>query len=292
MYRGFWAWHFNIYIYLTNLILRCFRPKKKKLRFWNQSWLQVLFRPLRSGHNSNHEVKLDPSKYIPWIESWIHGFVRIQFSWNLEILKIPGASHRDFYGGCSKHVKNQSTCCEVSNPSHFQNCVPTWLSFHRPRSGNTGWVVVLFKIQIRYITHLSVFISINRSILFHTIHTIHIIHTLHTVTVHTIDTTWKHLPSIPSTSPTTFKIKKEKLQEPSLSMCQDHKVETIPCLRKDLEDPQARKSIRHDPWWQWPSSMDTLGQGLFVDWSSIWMNKQVHTAQVVLGWYHSNTGIN
>ena len=186
---------------MYNLILRCFLPKKK-LRFWNQSWLQVLFRPLRSGHKSNHEVKLDPSKYIPWrVESmnlWGYSFLE-----NLEILlKSLGHHTGIFTGGVRNMWKNQSTCCEVSNPSHFQNCVPTWPSFHRPRSGNTGWVVMLFKIQIRYITHLSVFISISRSILFHTIHTIHIIHTLHTV--HTIHTTWKHLPSIPSTSPTMF----------------------------------------------------------------------------------------
>ena len=104
-----------------------------------------------------------------------------------------------------------------------------------------GWAVLLFKIQIRYITHLSVFISIFRSILFHTIHTIHIIHTLHTV--HTIHATWIHLTSIPSTSPTMFKIKKEKLQGPSLSMCQDNKVEMIPCLRTDLA--VTPKPVKH-----------------------------------------------
>lgn len=159
----------------------------------------------------------------------------------MKSFKIPGASHWDFYrggGGGSKHVKNQSTRCEASNPSHFQNCVPTWPSFHRPRSGNTGWVVVLFKIQIRYITHLSVFISITVVDPYYSI--------LFILSISFI----LSIPFIPSIlhgnicHPFHPHPKVEKLQEPSLSMCQDHKVETIPCLRKDLA-----VTPKHHPRW-------------------------------------------
>ena len=209
MYRGFWAWHFNLHIYIYNLILRCFRPKKKSWDFETNRVISTT--PFGTQFQSRSQawsiqVYTMERELNPWI---------CEDTFFLEILENPwGITPGFLRRGVRNMWKTNPPAVRCQIPHTFRIAFQLGhRSTGRDLVTQGGWWCCLRSKS--GITHLSVFISISRSISFHTIHTIHIIHTLHTV--HTIHTTWKHLPSIPSTSPTMFKIKAEKLQ-----VCQDH----------------------------------------------------------------------